>query len=88
VPSRDPTPSQVVRAKERWDQILAPLSESQQQIVGLLLEGHTHREIAEKLGLNERTIRRVLQKVTPVSWIHGGRPVNPVPDAALDKAGN
>ncbi len=86
VVSREPSPSQVVRAKERKDQIMARLSEAQQPIVALVLEGYTHREIAEKLGLNERTIRRVLHKVTPGSWIHGGRPVGPLPSAAIDTA--
>jgi len=84
--SRDPTPSQVVRAKERWDQIVANLSETQQRVITLLLEGYTHEEIATRLGLNERTIRRLVRKVTPGSWSHDGTAVSSMPGSSYDTA--
>ncbi len=84
--SREPTPSQVVRAKERWDQIVANLSENQQRVITLLLEGYTHQEIAEELDLNERTIRRLVRKVTPQSWSQDGTVASSLPGAGCDTA--
>jgi len=63
VPAAQPTPSQVAMAKECWHQLLDGLPSHHQRILVLLLQGHTHQEIAGQLGVNERTIRRVIQKV-------------------------
>jgi RNA polymerase sigma factor (sigma-70 family) len=84
--SREPTPSQVVRARERREQIVATLSETQQRIIALLLEGYTHREIAAELDLNERTIRRLLRKVTPPSWSNDGSVGHSLPSLSYDTA--
>ncbi len=77
--SREPTPSQVVRAKERLDEIVSNLTETQQRVITLLLEGHSHQEIATRLELNERTIRRLVRKVTPGSWSQDGTAADSMP---------
>ena len=40
-----------------------PLTTRQQQIVDAVLEGATNRQIAERLGLSEQTIKNQLTKV-------------------------
>ncbi len=65
VAARQPTPSQLAAAKERWDQLVESASDQQEQMLHLLQEGKTHEEIASRLGVNERTIRRTLAKLDP-----------------------
>ena len=61
--SQIPTPSDVVIAREQWDRLLAKQPEHYQQIVELRFRGETLTAIAEKLGLNEKTVRRVLARL-------------------------
>ena len=63
VAARQPTPSQVAVANEEWHRLLADLPAQYQRILGLLREGHTRREVADELGVNERTIRRVIDRL-------------------------
>jgi RNA polymerase sigma factor (sigma-70 family) len=63
VKARDPTPSQVAVANEEWRRLLAELPARYQRMLVLLREGHTQKEIAAELGVNEKTIRRVLDKL-------------------------
>jgi RNA polymerase sigma factor (sigma-70 family) len=60
-----PSPSQVMVAKEQFDQMVDGRVPSQQAILVLLQNGATHREIAAKLGLNEKTVQRLLRRVAP-----------------------
>lgn len=61
--SREPTPSQIAMARERWTLMLKGQPEHYQQIIRLRFVGETNRTIADKLGLNEKTVRRVLDKL-------------------------
>ena len=63
--ARQPTPSQVAVAKEQWDQLLDRVPEHYRPILTLLREGDTREEIARKLGLNEKTVQRVLRRIAP-----------------------
>jgi RNA polymerase sigma-70 factor (ECF subfamily) len=63
--ARLPTPSQVAVAKEQWDQLLDRVPEHYRPILTLLREGDTREEIARKLGLNEKTVQRVLRRIAP-----------------------
>ena len=62
---RQPTPSQVAMANERWEQLLEGQPAHYRQILVLLRQGHTHQQIAAALGLNEKTVRRLLLKLAP-----------------------
>jgi RNA polymerase sigma factor (sigma-70 family) len=64
---RQPTPSQVAVAKEQWDQLLDRVPEHYRPILTLLREGNTREEIARKLGINEKTVHRVLRRIAPES---------------------
>jgi RNA polymerase sigma factor (sigma-70 family) len=61
--SREPTPSDVAIAREQWERILAAQPEHYRRIVELRLTGETHDRIALELGINERTVRRVLGRM-------------------------
>jgi RNA polymerase sigma-70 factor (ECF subfamily) len=63
--ARQPTPSQLAVAQERWDQLLKGRPPRHQRILILLRQGYTHQQIAHDLGLDERTVRRVVRKVHP-----------------------
>jgi len=63
--SRAPTPSQVASAHEQWDMLVDGQPAHYRGILDMLRQGHTHIEIAETLGLNEKTVRRLIQKLEP-----------------------
>jgi RNA polymerase sigma factor (sigma-70 family) len=63
LPGREPTPSQVAIGKERWEQMTDGLPSHYRRLLDLRVAGETQEEIAKKLGVNEKTVRRVLQKV-------------------------
>jgi RNA polymerase sigma-70 factor (ECF subfamily) len=65
--ARQPTPSQVAVAKERWDLLLEGQPSRYREILERLREGNTHEEVARELGLNEKTVRRVIKRVCPDS---------------------
>lgn len=51
-------------AQEEWACLLEELTEREREIVTMLRDEYTHREIAEKLGINEKTVRRLIQRLT------------------------
>ena len=55
------TPSEVAEANEAFDRLREWLPADRREILGLKLEGLSSREIAERLGLSERTVRRALE---------------------------
>jgi RNA polymerase sigma factor (sigma-70 family) len=61
VANGDPTPSEVAIANETWDRMLSRQPKKYHPVLALRRLGHTNQEIAEKLGVNEKTVRRVLQ---------------------------
>lgn len=65
VPGREPTPSQVYVAQEKWDQLLQGHPPRHQRILILLRQGYTQQQIAQELDVDERTVRRVIRKLTP-----------------------
>jgi len=58
-----PTPSQVAAAKDWWARLLKDKPEHYRRVVQLRREGNTFWQIAEKTGLSEKTVRRILQDV-------------------------
>lgn len=61
-PSRQPTPSQLVVAEDQWDRLLESQPEHCRGILRLLRLGYTHEEVATQLRLNEKTVRRVVDR--------------------------
>ena len=58
-----PTPSQFAVARERWEFILKGETETAKRVVELRLGGRTYVEIASELGINERTVRRTIDRL-------------------------
>lgn len=65
--SREPSPSQFAIARERWVQMLQSQPERDRQIIRLRLMGKTNHSIAEALKISERTVRRVLDRMTELN---------------------
>jgi RNA polymerase sigma factor (sigma-70 family) len=63
--AHQPTPSQIAVAKEQWDRLLQQTPAHHRQILDLLRQGNTHLEIAHKLGMDEKTIRRLIRRIAP-----------------------
>ena len=57
---RDPTPDEAAALIDTMEVFLGDLSERDRSIVGLRLQDHTEREIADQVRCSERTARRVL----------------------------
>ncbi len=60
-----PTPSQVVAAEERLDGLVDKASDQHEDMLYLLKDGNTLEEVASRLGVSERTLRRTLAKLAP-----------------------
>jgi RNA polymerase sigma factor (sigma-70 family) len=61
----EPSPSEFAIARECWHKIVDGQPELHRQIVLRRYMGDTHEEIAEMLGINRRTITRVLHRLLP-----------------------
>jgi RNA polymerase sigma factor (sigma-70 family) len=79
VPAPQPTPSQVAVAKERWNEMVNQLPAHQQGILDLARQGDNYKEIAAKLGVNERTVRRVISKLAKGKQAHEEPSESPPP---------
>jgi RNA polymerase sigma factor (sigma-70 family) len=62
-PSREPTPSQVAIAEDQWQLILREQPPDYREALQMLRGGHTHREIADRLGLHPKTIQRIVDRL-------------------------
>jgi RNA polymerase sigma factor (sigma-70 family) len=57
------TPSQLAEANETYDRLRELLPEEQRIILEMKAEGHSSREIGDRLGVSERTVQRVLESL-------------------------
>ncbi|MEQ9412114.1 MAG: RNA polymerase sigma factor [Fuerstiella sp.] len=57
-------PSQLVIAREQWDLMVIDEPAKYREIMELRCEGLTLAEIADRVGVNERTVRRIIRKLT------------------------
>ncbi|MHB8974158.1 MAG: RNA polymerase sigma factor [Pirellulaceae bacterium] len=57
------TPSQVAIARENWFRLLEGQPPHYQEIIRLRYLGHSFREIASRVGLDEGSVRRILRKM-------------------------
>jgi RNA polymerase sigma factor (sigma-70 family) len=61
--ARQPSPEELAMAREEWDRLLEDLPPRHQEVFELLKQGYNHKEIAERLGLHPRTVRRLIVEV-------------------------
>jgi RNA polymerase sigma-70 factor (ECF subfamily) len=60
---REPTPLEAVVLSETVEQLFAGLDEEERPVLELSLQGYTTREISERLGRAERTVRLLREGV-------------------------
>jgi RNA polymerase sigma-70 factor (ECF subfamily) len=60
---REPSPEAAVAFLEQLDQFLNRLRPEERQILDLRMQGYNNNEIAAKLGIYDRKIRRVIERV-------------------------
>jgi RNA polymerase sigma factor (sigma-70 family) len=67
---RQPRPSQVAVANEAWERLQEGLPATYRLALELLRRGHTQTEAAARVGLNPKTLQRLLQKLRRESLHH------------------
>ena len=60
---REPTPEQAAVLAETVEKMLGQLAPPERPIVELSLQGYSTREVSERLGRAERSVRRVRERV-------------------------
>jgi RNA polymerase sigma factor (sigma-70 family) len=63
LPSGKTTPVVAAAIADEAQNLLSALDETSQKIAALKMEGYTHEEVAEKLGINVRTVERRLKTI-------------------------
>jgi len=63
VAASDPSPSQDAQARDRFAQLVAGRSPQEKEVVDLRLQGLTFEEIAAQTGLNESSVRRIIEAI-------------------------
>src|SRR5689334_7192581 len=58
-----PTPEEAVQFIDQLENFLTKLQPIERQILELRMEGHNNLEIAEKLGISDRKIRRLMERI-------------------------
>ena len=61
--SHDPSPSSVAVARERWNRLVGNQPEDVRRMLELRFCGETYDEIARRLEINEKTVRRTLARL-------------------------
>jgi DNA-directed RNA polymerase specialized sigma24 family protein len=70
--SSEPTPELAAQVAEQCRLLLDALGDETLRRVALWkMEGHTNKEVAEKLGVVEQTVERKLRRIREI-WIEGG----------------
>jgi RNA polymerase sigma factor (sigma-70 family) len=63
VPGREPRPSQVAIMHEQWQRMVGGVPSHYRRIVELRAVGQSQEEIAGQLGVSEKTVSRVLNRL-------------------------
>ncbi len=61
--SSQPTPAESIEFADAFEALLSSLDENEQKLVDLKLQDLTNDEVAETLGVSERTVRRMLNRL-------------------------
>ena len=62
--NREPAPIDIAIAREQWDRIMDNQPGQYRRFVELRLQGKTHQEIAQEVGVAECTVRRFFKKLS------------------------
>ncbi len=61
----NPTPEEIAIAREEWERLLEDQTVHYRRILELLRGGHCRQDVARDLGLSEKTVYRVLRRLSP-----------------------
>lgn len=61
--SSQPTLQEIVSFTDMLEQVLQQLDPDQQLLIQYRIEGYTQKEIAQKLGVDDRTVRRMFSSI-------------------------
>jgi len=69
--AQQPTPSEAVAVKDLWEVLLEGQPSHYRRILQLRRTGLPYEDIARQLGVNEKTVRRVIDKLvrTRLPWV-------------------
>jgi RNA polymerase sigma factor (sigma-70 family) len=70
LPAPQHTPSQYAMAGERWEELVRNLPLGHRRILELLREGHSHTEIADRLGIDRKAIQRLLNRLEELAQLN------------------
>jgi len=73
-----PTPEEAVQFIDQLENFLTKLQPIERQILELRMEGHNNLEIAEKLGISDRKIRRLMERIRGLAENLGMKAVDAV----------
>ncbi|MCI0456990.1 MAG: sigma-70 family RNA polymerase sigma factor [Gemmataceae bacterium] len=71
---REPTPEDAVTFLDQLEHFLSRLRPQERQILEMRLQGYSNEDIAEKLGIYDRKIRRVFERVRGLAEREGLAP--------------
>lgn len=74
----EPTPEATVAFIDQFEHLLNQLQPQERQILELRLQGYANEEIAQKLGIYDRKIRRVIEHIRGIAKRDG---LEPIPEA-------
>jgi RNA polymerase sigma factor (sigma-70 family) len=74
LPSAQPRPSEVAKADELWERILARCPPEHHELLGLRRQGHSLAEIAARTGLHPDSVRRILRTLARQLAFEGASP--------------
>jgi len=73
---REPTPEEAVTFLDQLEHFLSRLAPQERQILEMRLQGCNNEEIATKLGIYDRKIRRVIERIRGLAEQEGLTPEN------------
>jgi RNA polymerase sigma-70 factor (ECF subfamily) len=77
---RDPTPDTAVEFLDQLEHLLARMRPLDRQILEMRLQGFSNEEIAKKLDIYDRKIRRVIERIRVLAEQDGLTPPNQIAD--------
>lgn len=76
---QEPTQEATVAFLDQLEHFLAQLRPQEREILEMRLQGHSNEDIASKLGIYDRKIRRVIEHVRDIATKEGLAPGDPLP---------
>jgi RNA polymerase sigma-70 factor (ECF subfamily) len=73
---REPSPEDAVTFCDQLEHFLSKLRPQERQILEMRMQGYSNEEIADKLGIYDRKIRRILERVRGLAAQEGLSPIS------------